>query len=126
MEQVQLWLEYAYKDLMAAKGLMNMGLYDISCNHCQQCLEKAFKAMIVKSGAAPDRSHNLILLARNAGVYGELNAEQRDICAQLSATYTSMRYPDPESIGEVSEEFCIHVCNETEAMFGWIDSMVSK
>jgi HEPN domain-containing protein len=64
----QQWVERARYDLDTADAMFKAGrfLYVLFC--CQQAIEKALKAVIVKkTGELPPRIHNLLRLAETAG-----------------------------------------------------------
>ena len=57
------WLEFAARDLAAAKNLLNIS--DLSCMvafHCQQTIEKAFKAILELRDLPIPRIHDLVTL----------------------------------------------------------------
>jgi len=57
------WLTFAEDDLLAAKALANEDrLTSLVAFHCQQCLEKCFKAMIEEQDKPSSRSHDLFRL----------------------------------------------------------------
>jgi HEPN domain-containing protein len=56
----ELWLQYASDDLKSAKVLLTEGIYNISCFHSQQAVEKLFKAFIAACDQPIPRTHNLI------------------------------------------------------------------
>ena len=58
----ELWLQYAADDLKSAKVLFAEGLYNITCFHAQQAVEKLFKALIAVCNQQIPRIHNLIRL----------------------------------------------------------------
>jgi len=66
-------------------------LYVLCC--CQQAIEKALKALIVRqTGELPPRIHNLPLLAERAGVV--FSEERLDFIGELTVFYIQSRYPE--------------------------------
>ena len=62
MKLSELWLQFAYDDLKSTKVLLAEGVYNISCFHAQQAVEKLFKALIATYDQPIPRTHNLIRL----------------------------------------------------------------
>ena len=63
------WLLAAEDDLLAAQKLVTEAkLTNVVAFHCQQWLEKCFKAVIEEKGLSPLKSHDLIRLQQNATV----------------------------------------------------------
>jgi HEPN domain-containing protein len=58
----ELWLQYASDDLKSAKVLLAEEVYNITCFHAQQAVEKLFKAFIAVYDQPIPRIHNLIRL----------------------------------------------------------------
>ena len=98
-------------------------LYVVFC--CQQAVEKMIKGVIAKvTGTAPPRIHNLMQLARRAGL--EPDAEQAVLMRELSEYYVETRYP--EEIEPVSsaawQEIAQDALQRTEEMVRWLSSMI--
>lgn len=85
------WLRQAKSDLTGAEAMSNAGLWDKCATMCQQCIEKAVKALWidVKGGLAP-RTHWVATLAIELGAPRDV-AEAVNRCV---ADYLSSRYPD--------------------------------
>jgi HEPN domain-containing protein len=58
------WVRKAEADFLAAEKLVHESgpLHDAVCFHCQQAAEKYLKALLVESGLAVPRTHNLVAL----------------------------------------------------------------
>ena len=59
------WIEKAEHDFLAAKreySARNNPLYDISCFHSQQCVEKYLKGYLEENGIAFIKTHDLVVL----------------------------------------------------------------
>jgi len=92
------WAERAQYDLDTADAMFKAEryLYVLFC--CQQAVEKALKAVIVKKTAElPPRIHNLLRLAETAGV--ESDQEQIHLLTRLSGYYIQSRYPEEIKAG---------------------------
>lgn len=119
------WTERARYDLDTADAMFKAGryLYVLFC--CQQAVEKALKAVIVKStGALAPRTHNLLRLAEIAGV--KLDQEQVRFLGELSGYYIQSRYPEEiRAAGStISEELAGKVLARTEQMITWVLSIL--
>lgn len=63
------WLTVAEDDLLAAKTLASEDpLTNLVSFHCQQCLEKCFKAMIEEQDKPSIKSHDLLRLQLIANI----------------------------------------------------------
>ena len=90
----KLWLLYAADDLKSAKVLLNEGIYNISCFHSQQVVEKLFKAFIAAYDQPIPRTHNLIRLHKICeDLYsGKLEFDNEKLIL-LNDVYIDSRYP---------------------------------
>ena len=115
------WAEQARYDLDTADAMFKAGryLYVLFC--CQQAVEKALKAVIVRrTGELPPRVHNLLRLAEVAGI--ESDAEQARFLGELSGYYIQSRYPEEiKAAGPtITEELAQEVLGKTEQMVKWV------
>ncbi len=114
------WLTAAEDDLLAAKTLSNKTrLTNLVSFHCQQCLEKCFKAMIEEQDKPSIKSHDLIRLQLNANI--KLSVSETILLSIINEVYIDARYPGdlgllphgkptiPES--EAFIEFCDTIFN---------------
>ena len=53
------WLEYALRDLMGAKGMTDLLLYELALYHTQQSIEKSLKAFLVFQHQSIPKTHDL-------------------------------------------------------------------
>ena len=89
---VEDWLAYADEDLIAADVLNDNSFTNAVAFHCQQAIEKYFKAFLIENDILFPRIHNLIRL------YGmiqevkdlEIDDEKLDV---INGVYTNTRYP---------------------------------
>lgn len=88
------WLEMAARDLLAARLLIEQEqCYEIAGFHCQQSIEKAFKAYLIdRTGMLVD-GHNLTWLCRQAVRYHPAFREWMDDTAEMNRLYIETRYP---------------------------------
>ena len=86
------WLTVAEDDLLAAKTLANEGrLTNLVSFHCQQCLEKCFKAVIEEQDKPSVKSHDLLRLQVIANI--QLSASETTLLSIINETYIDTRYP---------------------------------
>ncbi len=119
------WVERARYDLETARAMQESGrfLYVLFC--CQQAVEKMLKAVIAeRSGQCPPRLHNLLRLAKQAGV--QLDQNQTVLMEDLSRYYVQSRYPEeiPALSRGLDRERCEQVLNQTEEVLQWLSSML--
>ena len=124
-ETEQGWVDQARYDLETACAMLASGryLYVLFC--CQQAVEKALKAVIVRrTGEMPPRVHNLVRLAETAGV--ESGHDQIRFLGELSAYYIQSRYPEEiKAAGpSISRKLAEEVLSKTQKVIPWVLSML--
>ena len=107
-------MEIAQHDLAGAENLMQGGLWPGAAFFCQQCCEKLLKALLVRSGMEPPKTHDLLELADLGGL--ELTDEQRLFLTRLSDHAVRSRYPG----GEYDEAQVRRMFAETKQFFEWL------
>lgn len=86
------WLKAAEDDLLAAKTLAsNSRLTNVAAFHCQQCLEKIFKAIIEEVENKTFKSHDLFRLQNAASV--QLTDDELNLLEIINEVYIDARYP---------------------------------
>lgn len=86
------WLSAAGDDLLAAKKLASEDqLTNVVSFHCQQCLEKCFKAVIEEQGKPSIKSHDLLRLQQNAVI--QLGETDTILLETINEVYIDARYP---------------------------------
>ncbi|MBN2016350.1 HEPN domain-containing protein [Candidatus Dojkabacteria bacterium] len=92
-ERYKVWLKQAEFDFEAAKSSKLSGFFEWACFQCEQAVEKALKAVLVKAGWRPPKMHKLAVLMsycnRANGKFRQTKFEFRDL---ESFTFVS-RYP---------------------------------
>lgn len=119
------WAERAQYDLDTADAMFKAGrhLYVLFC--CQQAVEKALKAVIVKkTGELPPRIHNLLRLAEAAGI--ESGEGQIDLLTRLSGYYVKSCYPEEIRVesAAITQELAREVLGKTEQTVEWVLSIL--
>jgi HEPN domain-containing protein len=117
------WLEISADDLLASRVLLEQEqCYEIVGFHCQQAMEKAFKAYLIDCAGMLVDGHNLTWLCRKAMKYNREFAKWLDNTAEMNRLYIETRYPSdmelrlsPERAREVytlATELYDFVCDE--------------
>lgn len=120
----QEWLNYAVRDLEAARFLQAMKPQpvEIICYHCEQCAEKAIKAIIVCKGAQgglPKR-HELVFLLQQIKNMVEISDRIYDCAASLTPYGISVRYPNDLELLAEDADLAIKYAEEILAWAGKI------
>jgi HEPN domain-containing protein len=59
MNESERWLNFAREDLQMAKLALTETIYNQTCFHSQQCVEKAIKGLLLFQSRTPPRTHLL-------------------------------------------------------------------
>ena len=123
-ETEQGWVDQAQYDLETARAMLTSRrfLYVLFC--CQQAVEKALKAVIVRrTGEMPPRVHNLLRLVEVAQV--QPDQEQMRLLGELSAYYIQSRYPEEiKAAGAtITRDIADEAMKKTEKILPWVLSM---
>ena len=89
---------------------------------CHQTIEKALKAIIAGSGVTPPKTHGLMKLAQQGGVYDDMYEEQKDLLDTLDPLNIAARYPEQKAkvTSMLTPERCKAILAETEVLLCWI------
>lgn len=86
------WLTTAEDELFAAKNLaVDERLTNMASFHCQQCIEKCFKAVIEEQNKPSIRSHDLLRLQSAASI--KLSEMETILLSIINEVYIDSRYP---------------------------------
>lgn len=86
------WIKFAREDLRVAKWTLAEKIYNQTCFHAQQCVEKSLKALLISLKIAPPKSHQMSLLLGLVPI--TLFANLRVEILTLDRFYIPTRYPD--------------------------------
>jgi len=121
------WLRFAEDDLLAAKVLaQDDRLTNQVAFHCQQCLEKCFKAIIEEQDNPSIKSHDLLRLQLIANI--QFSASDTIMLKIINEVYIDTRYPGdlgllPKGKPTISEiEAFVHFC---ENIYNSLNSQLS-
>jgi HEPN domain-containing protein len=91
--QVEDWIKFAEKDIMAASEIIgNSDLTNIVAFHCQQAIEKYFKAFIMENDKPLSKIHNLPTLYGTVKDIKNLDIDE-DLLAIVNKVYLDDIYP---------------------------------
>jgi len=92
-KQVNHWFSFANKDLKSAKLLINDDtLTTIAAFHCQQAVEKGFKAILEQFNQRIAKVHNLEVLYAKVSSFIEIPLDL-EILQKINEVYIDSRYP---------------------------------
>ncbi|HOP65359.1 MAG TPA: HEPN domain-containing protein [Spirochaetota bacterium] len=92
-KQAESWLNAACDDLAVVKEIRNnANLTNMAAFHCQQTVEKSFKAVLEEFEGKVPRLHDLITLKEKISGYIDIKVDA-DIFDQLNELYIETRYP---------------------------------
>ena len=89
------WLEFAKRDLEAARILLNTSyLANVVLFHSQQCIEKCLKAYLEENAIAIPRIHSVVklysMIPNDDRVYFDIKEDELDM---VDLVYIDTRYP---------------------------------
>ncbi|HFD40726.1 MAG TPA: HEPN domain-containing protein [Anaerolineae bacterium] len=86
------WIRFAHEDLIVAEWTYSAQIYNQTCFHAQQCIEKSLKAWLCHQGMSPPRVHQLSVLL--AQLPNDILTDLRTEITLLDRFYIPTRYPD--------------------------------
>lgn len=91
------WLKAAKDDLDAAQTLvLKQNLTNLAAFHCQQCIEKCFKAVIEEKNIQFKKSHDLLRLQSLINL--NLNDCDNHLLQIINEVYIDSRYPGDQGL----------------------------
>jgi HEPN domain-containing protein len=119
------WLSFAGQDLMGAQVMLREGMYNLTCFHAQQCVEKALKGLLAHRNQMSPRIHALAELLTFFSDPELLDLRSKLI--RLDDYYIPTRYPDalpgvlPDGLpGKVEAEEALSLA---QAVFDFVTSI---
>jgi HEPN domain-containing protein len=92
-KQVEAWVSFAEKDLLTVSEIIERPeLANIVTFHCQQAIEKYFKAYILENEKPMFKIHNLLTLYGTIREIVDLEINE-DLLATVNDIYLESRYP---------------------------------
>ena len=118
------WMEIAARDLLAARILLREEqCLEIVGFHCQQCMEKAFKAYLIHADGIPVDGHNLTWLCRQAAKRAPVFQKWVDATARMNRLYIETRYPSDVEL-ELDMKACKSICEITEEIYETVSHLI--
>ena len=115
------WLTLAEDDLLAVKTLADEDrLTNLVAFHCQQCLEKCFKAIIEEHTKPSIKSHDLLRLQVNADF--KLSHTETILLSTINEIYIDSRYPGELGLLPNGKP----TFSEVEAFIKFCDSVLNR
>ena len=102
MSEAAYWLRFAAEDLQVAEWALSAGIYNQTCFHAQQCVQKTLKAWLLHNGLPTPRVHQMSVLLGLAPRPLPFSNEVEEGIISLDRFYIPTRYPDalPGSLPE--------------------------
>jgi HEPN domain-containing protein len=92
-KQTEAWIGFAEKDLLAVSEIIeNQDLTNIAAFHCQQAIEKYFKAFILENDKPLIKTHNLLALYGTVKTIIDIQFDE-DLLSTVNDIYVETRYP---------------------------------
>ena len=92
-KQVEAWIGFAEKDILTVSEIIkNPDLTNVVTFHCQQAIEKYFKAFILENEKSILKSHNLLALYGIIKEIIDLELDE-DLLSTVNDIYLESRYP---------------------------------
>lgn len=117
------WIHFAKMDLDTAKHL-NDTMYpkplEIICYHCQQAVEKVFKAILILNDCEIKRTHDIGLLAELCSHHIEIPDRIYDVCDNLTPYGVKSRYPQELFL---EEHNAISAIEDAQIIFNWFNGI---
>jgi HEPN domain-containing protein len=118
------WQEFARRDLVTARKLLEWGDYLHCAPLCEQAVEKSLKAVIVaKTGQLPPRSHNLRKLLKEVDSVPEWVVEKMP---DIEAHYFIARYPADIDLEFYDQANTQALLEDAEEICQWLSVQVSE
>ena len=94
MKKINNWFGFAQEDLLMAKDALKRRIYNQTCFHCQQGVEKTFKGFLQSHSRNIPRTHFLQDLLKLCSKMDDEFKTFKKECAILDDYYIPTRYPD--------------------------------
>lgn len=118
------WVAKAEGDFSVATQIMRrrkQRIFDIACFHCQQTIEKYFKARLIEAGRPYPKSHDLAVLLPLLLPVEPLWKSYEPVLKKLTIYAVSFRYPGDdatESEAKAALKFCRSLRAEARRSLG--------
>ena len=99
-EIVAEWYTKACSDLKSAQILFKESVYDTSCFHAQQAVEKILKAFLIKSNVEIEKTHDLVKLIEDCSRLESSLENLRNSVSKINSYAIDARYPTGHEINK--------------------------
>ncbi len=127
MERHKTWIKIAEEDINSAEWSFKGDQFLWAVFMCQQCIEKAIKAIYTKKNKkdAP-RKHDLLSLAQSADIFYLCSDEIIDLFTYLNLYYIETRYSEKRQAlkEKCGKENTLKIINQTKEVFEWLKNML--
>jgi len=120
MEKHEIWLNIAEEDIKAAEWSFKGDQFLWAVFMCQQCLEKAIKAIyIYKTKEIPPKKHDLIYLSQIAELFDTFDDSTKKLLRYLNVYYIETRYAEKreELKTKCNKQNTLEIINQTGEVF---------
>ncbi|HSA06139.1 MAG TPA: HEPN domain-containing protein [Candidatus Gastranaerophilales bacterium] len=127
MERYEIWFNIAEEDLQAAEWSFKGNQFLWSVFMCQQCVEKAIKAIyIYKNEKDAPKKHDLIYLSEITKLTEKLSEETKILFRYLNVYYIETRYAEKRNELKVkcTKENTLKIINQTREVFKWLKNQL--
>ena len=122
--EARVWYEQGMEHWQDAQYLFQGSRYAMSVYCCHQALEKLLKACLVElADTLPPKSHNLDLLARQAGL--DMSEEWLADLAEITRHFWRVRYPDYQQHVYTTREHVEPTYTKTQELVSWITTRLN-
>ena len=120
MEEIDKWLKLAKEDYEAAEFNFKGKKYKVAAFLCQQAVEKAFKAVLLKKTGKIRKIHDLVELGKDIEVPDTILNQVKE----LTLAYIYSRYPDVKEESDLKEKVSYFLKVSKEAL-KWSEETLS-
>lgn len=110
-EIVAEWCVKAHSDLKSAQILFKEDVYDTSCFHSQQAVEKILKAFLIEGDMEIQKTHDLVKLIDDCSKINSSFECLRNSVSKINSYAIDARYPTGH---EINKEESLEALNEAE------------
>ena len=122
-KQVEAWIGFAEKDILTISEIIdNPKLADVVTFHCQQAIEKYFKAFLLEKEKPLSKIHNLLALYGIIREIVDLNLDE-DLLSTVNNAYLESRYPG--EIGLLDDD-AMPTVEQTNQFFAFVKEIKAK
>ena len=125
-KQVNSWIILAEKDILTVSEIhKNPNLTNIATFHCQQAIEKYFKAFLLEKEKPLIKTHNLLALYGTIKEIGDLELNE-DLLSTVNDIYLESRYPGEIGLLEDGSMPTIEQANRFFAFAKEVETKIKK